>query len=244
MAERISYGKTWWGQQWLNALANIDMANRLPRGRTYANQGAVMGLSIANNQISASVKGTAPRPYKVKLAVPLFTDQEKEWLLTEIRENPATLAQLLNRQLPPELIDLAKRRRIKLFPNSFEDLSMGCSCPDQAEPCKHLAAVIYVIANEIDRNPFLVFQLKGLNILDEIQKDQLVPVSGTMGNVFSFKEICTDELPDEEDWQADEKARARLDFATIPALADQLLDLLSPDVTFAKSDFHKSLTKA
>ncbi|MBD2754809.1 DEAD/DEAH box helicase [Spirosoma validum] len=244
MAERISYGKTWWGQQWLNALANIDMANRLPRGRTYANQGAVMGLSIANNQISASVKGTAPRPYKVRLSVPLFTEQEKEWLLNEIRENPATLAQLLNRQLPPELIDFAKRRSIKLFPESFEDLSMGCSCPDQAEPCKHLAAVVYVIANEIDRNPFLVFQLKGLNILEEIQKDQLVPVGGNMGTVLSFKDICTDELPEEEDWKADEKPRASLNFATIPSLADQLLGLLSPDVTFAKGDFHKSLTKA
>ena len=244
MAERISYGKTWWGQQWLNALTSIDMANRLPRGKTYANQGAVHSLTISNNQISASVRGSAPRPYKVKLSVPLFTEQEKEWLLTEIRENPATLAQLLNRQLPPELIEFAKRRHIQLFPESFHDLAMGCSCPDYAVPCKHLAAVVYVIANEIDRNPFLVFQLKGLDILAELQKDQLDPVGGSMGNVLSFKDICTDELPEDEDWQPDEKARAQLDFATIPPLADQLLGLLSPDVTFAKGDFHKSLTKA
>ncbi|GAB4019442.1 SNF2-related protein [Spirosoma koreense] len=244
MAERISYGKTWWGQQWLNALTNIDLANRLPRGRTYANQGAVMGLSIANNLISASVKGTAPRPYKAKLSVPLLTEQEKKWIITEIRENPATLAQLLNRQLPPELIEFTQRRGIRLFPNSFQDLSMGCSCPDQAEPCKHLAAVIYIIANEIDRNPFLVFQVKGLNILEELQTDLLAATGSSASNVLSFKDICTDELPDDEEWQADEKARARLDFATIPSLADQLLGLLSPDVTFAKGDFHKSLSRA
>ena len=78
MAERITYGKTWWGQQWLNALTSIDMANRLPRGKTYANKGAVQGLSISQNQISASIKGTAPRPYKSKLSVPLFTEQEKD----------------------------------------------------------------------------------------------------------------------------------------------------------------------
>lgn len=101
MAERITYGKTWWGQQWLNALTSIDMANRLPRGKTYANKGAVQGLSISQNQISASIKGNAPRPYKSKLSVPLFTESEKELLLTEVRDNPATLAQLLNRQLPP-----------------------------------------------------------------------------------------------------------------------------------------------
>ncbi|UFH55351.1 DEAD/DEAH box helicase [Spirosoma sp. KNUC1025] len=244
MAERISYGKTWWGQQWLNALTSIDMANRLPRGKTYANKGAVHSLTISNNQISASVRGSAPRPYKIRLSVPLFTEQEKDWLLTEIRENPATLAQLLNRQLPPEIIEFAKRRTIQLFPESFHDLAMGCSCPDHAVPCKHLAAVIYVIANEIDRNPFLVFQLKGLDILSELQKDQTITAGGTMGSVYSFRDICTDELPDDEDWQADEKARARLDFATIPPLADQLLGLLSPDVTFAKGDFHKSLTRA
>ncbi len=244
MAERISYGKTWWGQQWLNALTSIDMANRLPRGKTYANKGAVQGLTISKNQISASIKGSAPRPYKAKLSVPLFTEQEKDWLLTEIRDNPATLAQLLNRQLPPELTEFTDRRGIKLFPDSFRDLSMGCSCPDFAVPCKHLAAVIYVIANEIDRNPFLVFQLKGLDILAELQKYQTEAVGGSMGSVVLFKDIGTDDLPDDEDWQADEKARATLDFATIPALADPLLGLLSTDVTFTKGDFHKSLTKA
>ncbi|MBN8824980.1 MULTISPECIES: SNF2-related protein [unclassified Spirosoma] len=243
MAERIAYGKTWWGQKWLNALASIDMANRLPRGKSYANKGAVMGLLISTNQISASVKGTAPRPYKIKLSVPLFTEQERTWLLTEIRENPATLAQLLNRQLPPELTEFVNRRGIQLFPASFRDLSMGCSCPDLAVPCKHVAAVVYIIANEIDRNPFLVFQLKGLDILEELQKDQ-VDVGGSMSQVLSFKDICTDELPDDEDWQPSEAARTHLDYATIPALSEQLLGLLSPDVTFTKGDFHKSLTRA
>jgi uncharacterized Zn finger protein/superfamily II DNA or RNA helicase len=244
MAERITYGKTWWGQQWLNALTSIDMANRLPRGKTYANKGAVMGLLISNNQISASIKGSAPRPYKAKLSVPLFTDTEKENLLIEIRDNPATLAQLLNRQLPAELTEFADRQGIQLFPHSFRDLAMGCSCPDQAVPCKHLAAVIYIIANEIDRNPFLVFQLKGLDILEELQKNQVVSAGSLMETVLSFKDLGTDDLPDEEDWQPDEKARASLDFATIPLLTDQLLGLLSPDVTFAKGDFHKSLTRA
>ncbi len=244
MAERITYGKTWWGQQWLNALTSIDEANRLPRGKTYANKGAVHSLSIAANQISALVKGSKPRPYRTKLSVPLFTDEEKLALLTEIRENPATLAQLLNRQLPPELIDFAAAQNIQLFPRSFEDLTMGCSCPDYAIPCKHLAAVSYVIANEIDRNPFLVFQLKGLDILAELQKNQAETVGGTTGNVLSVRDICTDDLPDDENWEPNEKARARLDFAIIPPLADSLLGLLSTDVTFTKGDFHKSLTKA
>ncbi|MFD2573760.1 SNF2-related protein [Spirosoma soli] len=244
MAERITYGKTWWGQQWLNALTDIDEENRLPRGKTYANKGAVQGLKIDTNQISASVKGTKPRPYKVKLIVPLFSEQEREWLLTEIQENPATLAQLLNRQLPQELVSFAEQRNIRLFPSSFDDLGMGCSCPDHAVPCKHLAAVVYVIANEIDRNPFLVFLLKGLDILEELKNQQADVVSGTMEAVLSLRELGTDDLPDDEDWTPDEMSRAQLDFATIPPLADQLLGLLQPEVTFTKSDFLKSLSRA
>ncbi|WP_338874305.1 SNF2-related protein [Spirosoma sp. SC4-14] len=245
MAERITYGKTWWGQQWLNALTSIDKANRLPRGKTYANKGAVQGLTISQNQISASIKGSAPRPYRTRLTVQLFTDEQKRSLLSEIQKNPAILAQLLNRQLPPELTEFADRQGIQLFPRSFQDLIMGCSCPDEAIPCKHLAAVVYVVANEIDRNPFQVFLLKGLDILTELQKWQPEAVAGTLDTVVSLRELGTDELPDEdEDWRPDDKIRAGLDFSTIPPLADQLLGLLSTDVTFTKSDFHKSLSKA
>ncbi|WP_080237473.1 DEAD/DEAH box helicase [Spirosoma rigui] len=245
MAERITYGKTWWGQQWLNALNNIDMANRLPRGKTYANKGAVQGLKIDGNQISASIKGAAPRPYRSKLSVPLFAKEDNALLLAEIQENPAILAQLLNRQLPSELTDFAQQQGIELFPRTYDDLTMGCSCPDNALPCKHLAAVVYVIANEIDRNPFLVFQLKGLDILAELEKLKADSPGRGIEAVLSFRELCTEDIPDEdEDWKPDDTVRAGLDFATIPTLTDQLLDLLAPEVTFAKSDFHKSLAKA
>lgn len=244
MAERISYGKTWWGQQWLNALTQIDMANRLPRGKTYANKGAAQNLKIEGNQISAQVRGSAPRPYKVKLTVPVFTKRERDDLLDEIQENPAILAQLLNRQLPQELVEFAEKQGIQLFPRSFEDLGMGCSCPDYALPCKHLAAVVYVIANEIDRNPFLVFQLKGLDILDQLKDAQTDVLSGGMEAVLPLQTLGTDDLPDDEDWKPDAKLRALLDFATIPNLTDRLLGLLQPETTFTKGDFLKSLAKA
>ncbi|MBO0931100.1 DEAD/DEAH box helicase [Fibrella aquatilis] len=246
MAERITYGKTWWGQQWLQALTRIDEANRLPRGKTYANKGAVRALKIDTNQLSAQVQGSKPRPYKVKMTVPLFDANEKKALLTEIRNNPALLAQLLNRQLPPDLIQFADKRGIRLFPRSFSELQAGCSCPDYAMPCKHLAAVIYLMANEIDQNPFLVFGLKGLDLLAELPTDAIG--SGGMETVLSAHSLLTDDLPgsagEEDDWKPNDTDRAALDFATLPTLADSLLGLLEPETTFTKSNFLKDLGKA
>ena len=246
MAERITYGKTWWGQQWLQALTRIDEANRLPRGKTYANKGAVRALKIDTNQLSAQVQGSKPRPYKVKMTVPLFDATEKKALITEIRNNPALLAQLLNRQLPPDLIQFADKRGIRLFPRSFSELQAGCSCPDYAMPCKHLAAVIYLMANEIDQNPFLVFGLKGLDLLAELPTDAIG--SGGMETVLSAHSLLTDDLPgsasEEDNWKPDDTARQALDFATLPTLADSLLGLLEPETTFTKSNFHKDLGKA
>ncbi len=75
---RTLYGQTWWGEQWLNALAHIDYGNRLPRGKTYANKGAVKELAIKGNTVRAGVRGTRPTPYKVKVKVPAFAFQTVE----------------------------------------------------------------------------------------------------------------------------------------------------------------------
>ena len=114
----IQYGKTWWGQQWLNSLSKIDNSNRLPRGRTYANKGAVKNIEIETNAISAKVQGSAPRPYKVMVSVPIFTNSQKQALLEAILGNPTLLAKLLNRELPQELAKFAEQKNIPLFPKS------------------------------------------------------------------------------------------------------------------------------
>ena len=153
------YGRTWWGEQWLKALDRIDFSNRLPRGRSYANNDMVASVKITENMIEAKVKGSQPKPYNITIIVPPFFDEEKKIIIEKIKANPLIISQLLNRQLPKELLDIAEQNEIKIFPQSWQDIKLNCSCPDWAVPCKHLAAVIYTIANEIDKNPFLVFTL-------------------------------------------------------------------------------------
>lgn len=158
------YGRTWWGQQWLKSLDRIDFTNRLPRGNAYAKKGMVASINIIENSIKAKVKGSRPKPYDINIVVPPFFDEEKKFFIDAIKKDPLLLSQLLNRQLPEELLTLAENSQIKIFPQSWQDIKLNCSCPDWAVPCKHLAAVIYTIAKEIDQNPFLVFGLHRFNL--------------------------------------------------------------------------------
>ncbi|MFT6480070.1 MAG: SNF2 family DNA or RNA helicase/uncharacterized Zn finger protein [Spirosomataceae bacterium] len=235
------YGKTWWGQQWLNSLSKIDNSNRLPRGRTYANKGAVRGIEIAKNTISAKVSGSAPRPYKVSVSVPLFTEQQKNDLLGAVLQNPSLLAKLMNRELPQSLADFAKTERIPLFPSSWRDFPMTCSCPDYAVPCKHLAAVIYIIANEIDKNPFLVFQLHGFDIMAEIEKRFSVGKKSGI-RVAAYVEFY--EKKTAPAFEIAESAFDVIDFSKIPPLSEKLLKIIQPNPIFSEKDFKKNLEKA
>ncbi len=235
------YGKTWWGQQWLNSLSKIDNSNRLPRGRTYANKGAVKNIEIETNAISAKVQGSAPRPYKVMVSVPIFTNNQKQALLEEILSNPTLLAKLLNRELPEELAKFAEKEYIPLFPKSWRDFPMNCSCPDSAVPCKHLAAVIYIIANEIDKNPFLVFQLHGFDVMGEVSSRYSVgKKSGIRVNAFTefFEENPAKTTEIKDDIFDD------IDFSYIEPMSDKLLKIIQGSPIFSEKDFKKNLEKA
>lgn len=162
------YGTTWWGQQWLNAFTAISDSNRLPRGRTYANNGSVSSIHFKDNQIDAVVLGS--QKYKVAITVSAFGKTQSQQVVDMVSSRPDLLSSLLNRALPEELLELCEEEGIQLFPKKWSDLSAHCSCPDYAMPCKHLAAIIYLVANEIDKNPFKVFDLHGLDLAAVLSK--------------------------------------------------------------------------
>jgi len=164
------FGQTWWGAQWLRALQAVDWNNRLPRGRRYANNGSVRSLSLDNATASAQVKGSRARPYQVQVSLPRLPVRRLARLLDDLAADPVLIGQLLNRSLDPAVQERADARGIALFPASWRDLDMHCSCPDGAVPCKHLAAVIYLLAHEIDADPFLVFRLRGVDLIGELER--------------------------------------------------------------------------
>ena len=173
------YGKTWWGEQWLGALKNIDYSNRLPRGASYARNGMVQEINFSGNIIRAKVKGSRRTPYSETIKLPEFSSKDIDKLIKLILEQPVVLSKLFNRQLDESLAKMAEEAGMPLFPKQWKDLKMNCSCPDWAVPCKHLAAVIYKTSMEIDNNPFLVFSLHGVDLMAELEKRGITATDST-----------------------------------------------------------------
>ncbi|MGQ9498623.1 MAG: SNF2-related protein [Desulfotomaculales bacterium] len=164
MATRRIFGKTWWGNAWVEAMERIDYnTNRLPRGRRYAREGMVKEIEVVNGEVLARVKGSRPTPYRVRISLKKFGRQQKEKIKAIIAENPALASQLSLGKLPEEMLAVLARQHIHLLPASWKELTASCSCPDWANPCKHLAAVYYLLANEIDKDPFIIFALRGMD---------------------------------------------------------------------------------
>ncbi|MEM0994930.1 MAG: SWIM zinc finger family protein, partial [Bacteroidota bacterium] len=242
---RKKYGTTWWGKQWLNALNQIDYSNRLPRGRTYANKGAARDIQIKDNQISAKVKGSRPRPYNVKLTIPTFSASQKAKIIEIVTSNPLYLSQLLNREIPNELNEACKKAGINIFPRSWKEIDGNCSCPDWAVPCKHLAAVLYLVANEIDKNPFLVFELHGFDLFKGLEGVGYALSGQKDVHILRIEALWEKDKTSNDDFELDETALAQLDFTKIPELRDNLLVLLSEQPVFSPSkDFKQLLLKS
>ena len=161
MAAR-SFGATWWGRAWVGALehrSGID-PNRLSRGRTYARHDRVARLEIEPGRITALVRGSRVLPYQVEIRVPTFDDDQWDRVVSAIAGRAAHAAALLDGELEPQVLDDVRAVGIDLLPGPG-DLSPRCSCPDWGDPCKHAAAVAYLVADALDDDPFVLFTLRG-----------------------------------------------------------------------------------
>jgi len=162
MSGAAEFGRTWWGAAWVEALeqrARLD-PNRLPRGRDYARSGAVGELTLAPGEARAQVQGRKTEPYEVRIRVRRFTDEEWDRVLTAISARLGHAAALLDGELPPEIAEDAAAAGLDLLPGGGE-IGPRCSCPDDADPCKHSAAACYLVADALDADPFAVLLLRG-----------------------------------------------------------------------------------
>jgi uncharacterized Zn finger protein len=160
-SQRGAIGEQWWSRRFIDMLESFGMTGRLQRGRRYARAGQVLELEISSGYVTARVQGTRAAPYKVRIQVlPLTTSQ---WQRVEqaLAGQALFRAKLLAGEMPAEIEDVFADCGTPLFPGSDHDLDMRCSCPDWGVPCKHLAAVCYVLAERFDDDPFCMLAWRG-----------------------------------------------------------------------------------
>ena len=203
MAERRVFGTTWWGKAWTDALqrrARLD-ANRLPRGRTYARHDRVQDIELSPGEINARVQGSRPEPYTVRVHIRRFSDDEWNVVLDAITARAAHTAALLDGELDPGIVEDARAVGVELLPTAGEVVPR-CSCPDRAIPCKHSAAVCYLVADELDADPFALLRLRGRSrdeILAELRRRRAAGASPRPSPPLSVPDVDRG-VPAGESW--------------------------------------------
>jgi uncharacterized Zn finger protein len=177
-SKRGSFGQSWWAKRWIGVLESFDIGARLGRGRSYARNGQVLSIDIAEGKVKAKVQGSSPRPYAVTIEVKVLAQEQWDQVVEALSDQALFVAKLLAGEMPQDIEQVFEKRNLSLFPQKQADLKTECSCPDWSNPCKHVAAVYYLLGEEFDRDPFLLFRLRGLG-RDELlqQLSRLTPTA-------------------------------------------------------------------
>jgi len=153
----------WWARRWTDVLESFEVGRRLGRGRLYARQGQVLELDIGQGFVTAQVQGSRDAPYLVRMRFSMLSSTDWKKVTKELAADPVLGPALASGQMPEGVEDVFERLGLSLFPRANGDLKTACSCPDPANPCKHVAAVYYLLGEEIARDPYLLFRLRGLD---------------------------------------------------------------------------------
>src|SRR6266702_3318114 len=169
-SEHGAIGSTWWSKRWISVLESFNMGARLTRGRSYARQGQVLSIDVQPGQVKAKVQGSRPRPYNVEIHLKPLSDQDWDKVTDAMADQAIFAAKLLAGEMPTNIEEAFSVVQLSLFPTAARELETDCSCPDWANPCKHIAAVYYLLAERFDEDPFLIFKLRGRT------KEQIIAV--------------------------------------------------------------------
>ena len=165
--------KTFWGKSWCDNLERYsDFAHRLPRGRSYIRNGAVLDLQIAKGEVAATVAGSDV--YQIKVGIAPLKARRWQALCKDCTGSIDSLIELLQGRLEENVMRRVSREGDGLFPSPSE-IKFSCTCPDWAEMCKHVAAALYGVGARLDEEPRLLFVLRGVN-----ESDLVAGVSGSL----------------------------------------------------------------
>lgn len=236
MITEMEYGKTEWGEAWLQGLLDGVSPQRLSQGMSSAKNAAVRALDVNSEaMIEAVVEGFGTTHYAQQIQWTPFTPIQKEAWFRYLKSNPNTLTSLLNQQLTEALIAFGNSTQASLLPHNLKDWKMACSCAEQKLPCKHLVAVLFVLSTQIEQNPLLLFELRGLNLTKEfeqnISKEVLIEQwTDSLSATYSSKAI-------------DLSIAQSIDFSKVDNVWKKYIQLLDNQILFYQGNLKKVLSQ-
>jgi uncharacterized Zn finger protein len=210
---------TWWSKRWFSIIDEFGLGIRWERAKFYASRGQVKSIEIENGLVKASVQGSAAEPYRVMISIKTIAKPVWTAILQDLGKTSSFAIGLASGTLPSEenVSRVFSENGVLLFPDRQGELHTKCTCLDWSNPCKHIAAVYLLLGAEFDRDPFLLFKLRGL----EQQEFFKLTSAGRGGSKSSGEEMrdqdppATDELP------------------TAPQAVAGLLDFCPPEISCA-----------
>lgn len=172
-SKRGDIGEQWWSRRFVDVVESYSKSNRITRGKRYARKGQVVDLTVENGVVSATVQGSRSDPYEITIRGDALSEETWQQVEQAMADRAVFAAQLLTEEMPADIEDVFEACDVSLFPQSYSDMMTNCTCPDSANPCKHIAAVFYILAEQFDENPFLIFRWRGRSratLLDRLQE--------------------------------------------------------------------------
>ena len=227
-----SFGTSWWGKKWLTVFEASAVDTRLARGRTYARSGQVVGMEVAKGKVTASIQGSKLKPYEVSITVKTLTDEQWEEVLTLLAAKPSLAARLLAGDPPEAIEEVFAEAGTALFPNRLRHIKNSCECTDWSNPCKHSAAVYYLLCEQMDADPFILFTLRG-----KTREELVESLSAAGATAFACSESELGVTDDEgENEETGPKSNGQAKAAPLPSNAkdfwaqSELVDQVLGDV--------------
>ena len=160
-SKRGDIGEQWWSRKFVDVVESYSKSNRITRGKRYARKGQVVDLSVETGVVLAQVQGSRADPYEITIRGDALDDDTWSAVEAAMADRAVFAAQLLTEQMPADIEEVFETCGVSLFPASYNDMQTRCSCPDHANPCKHIASVFYILAERFDEDPFLIFRWRG-----------------------------------------------------------------------------------
>lgn len=221
-------GESWWSQRFVDVLNSFHMGSRLSRGRSYARSGQVLDLEIEAGRVQARVQGSRRKPYEVTIRVRPLKPEDWDRVEAAMAEQAIFLAKLLAGEMPQNIEEAFRACGVTLFPAATQEMFTACTCPDWVNPCKHVAATYYILAERFDEDPFLIFTWRGRSKDDLLE--HLRALRGAAGPEDGDDEAAPEVLPEPQPVSLPHGTDAAAFFRSGVDLSTPRADLHAPEM--------------